>query len=1214
MKIQDLFFKSLDRSINGVVKADQNDQATVYQELDEYVVTQELEKHFRNFFQVYGTDLSDPSLANKAGVWISGFFGSGKSHFLKILSYVLANKATCDEQGNVRLSADFFDENKITDAFIRADIAKAVRHQADVILFNIDSKVNANDDGDPILNVFLRVFNEYQGFNADHPHIAHLERYLTKKGVYEQFKQAFEASSGEAWLEVRDGFHFYQDDIQNALAQVLEMSAESAEKWFTEAEKNFSVSVENFCQWVKEYLETQDAQKRILFLVDEVGQFIGNDTRLMLRLQTITENLGTMCQGRAWIVVTSQADMDAVLGEMTSSKANDFSKITGRFKTRLSLSSSNTDEVIQKRLLRKTDAAAAELQTVFEQKGDILKNQLSFDRSGPTLKNFDGDQSFVANYPFAPYHFQLVQKVFEQIRKVGATGAHLAYGERSMLDAFQMAAKSVSDQNIGVLVPFHSFYKAIEGFLDPAVKRTIDQASANPVLEPVDTQILQILFMIRYVDILKGTLDNLVTLSIEKIDEDKLALRQRLESSLQRLEKESLITRNGDEFLFLTNEERDITKKIKATDLSSSEENNKLSQMLFSDVLRDKNKHRYAVNKVDYSLGRYLDGHAKDNKLDHDLRIQIISPLDVDYKSYDEGKCILYSTDEGGQIVFKLPDDLHFFNELRTSLKTDKYIRTNNDGSQPDISKILGERGRENQERVKRLRVNLEQMLLNASCYIQGQVKTFTSPSMQLRLDEACDYLLENTYTKLDYIQKYQDDAWRELKALLSADDVTLSGLDWNDSQFNPKAVREIEDYIALRSRGTERIYVYEVVEHFNKRPFGWPDAEILLMLGQLAVAGRITFDRGSSTAMNLKDAFSVLENSKQRREVVISQKKQTDERLLHQAKELAKDLFASAGANSEKELHQLYVGHFNTWLSHLKNYQSKAETGKFPGKAVISTAILTLQRLLASKDSYHFFKDLMEQEDQILDLEEDYRNVHEFYTIQIHVWQQLLHALNAFEKNRSALLQDEQAMRAWRQLTELSQSETPYKQLNQVSNWIAQVQTVNDRLLSDKRKAAVEALDLKINQLLHEIQKSGLETNHLSNQLLSPLQNLKNEILQETGLGNLHVLQTQRMEDLFDEALAQLEHRIAIHNTPKPAPAAATVTTVAPAEPKASPVSAAPPPQPKQVVEVQVGSVYAKTINSIYLEDEASIERFIRALEDELKSQVRAEKRVRIR
>ena len=125
-------------------------------------------------------------------------------------------------------------------------------------------------------------------------------------------------------------------------------------------------------------------------MVDEVGQFIGSDTRLMLTLQTLTENLGTICGGRAWIVVTSQADMDAVLGEMTASKANDFSKIAGRFKTRLSLSSSNSDEVIRKRLLVKTDPARAELEGVFEAKGSILRNQLTFDRSGPTLKNIEG--------------------------------------------------------------------------------------------------------------------------------------------------------------------------------------------------------------------------------------------------------------------------------------------------------------------------------------------------------------------------------------------------------------------------------------------------------------------------------------------------------------------------------------------------------------------------------------------------------------------------------------------------------------------------------------------------------------------------------------------------------------------------------------------------------------------------------------------------------
>jgi len=419
MSIKDLFYKPLDRSINGVVKADQDDNETVYQELDEYVVTNELEKHFRSFFESYATDLNDPSIANRVGVWISGFFGSGKSHFLKTLSYILANKQVLDASGNQKTAVEFFDEDKVRDAMIRADIDRAVSTTTDVILFNIDSKASSNDDGNPILNVFLRVFNEHQGFSGDHPHVAHMERHLEQKGVYAQFKEAFQQKSGVGWVEERDGYQFYQDDIEAALSVSLDISPEAAHKWFEASEETFSVSVENFCQWVKEYLETKSPSHRVLFLVDEVGQFIGSDTKLMLTLQTITENLGTICKGRAWIIVTSQADIDAVLGELSSSRANDFSKIAGRFKTRLSLSSSNTDEVIQKRLLRKTPEAEAELRAVFEQKGDILKNQITFDRSGPTLKNFDGPDSFVHNYPFAPYHFQLVQKVFEEIRKVG---------------------------------------------------------------------------------------------------------------------------------------------------------------------------------------------------------------------------------------------------------------------------------------------------------------------------------------------------------------------------------------------------------------------------------------------------------------------------------------------------------------------------------------------------------------------------------------------------------------------------------------------------------------------------------------------------------------------------------------------------------------------------------------------------------------------------
>ncbi|WP_022954802.1 BREX system P-loop protein BrxC [Leucothrix mucor] len=1222
MNIKELFVKPLDRSINGVVKADQDDNATVYQELDEYVVTNELEKHFRDFFQSYGTDLSDPSIANRVGVWISGFFGSGKSHFLKTLSYILANKVAQDADGHARTAVEFFDEQKIRDAFIRADIDKAVSGHADVILFNIDSKASSNDDGNPILNVFLRVFNEHQGFCGDHSHVAHMERHLDQKGVYEAFKSAFEESSGLSWVEERDGYHFYQDDVEHAISKALGLSAEAAKKWFDDSEKTFSVSVENFCHWVREYLDGKDPKHRILFLVDEVGQFIGSDTKLMLTLQTITENLGTICKGRAWIVVTSQADMDAVLGELSSSKANDFSKIAGRFKTRLSLSSSNTDEVIQKRLLRKTPEAIAQLGAVFDQKGDILKNQLTFDRTGPTLKNFDGPDSFISNYPFAPYHFQLVQKVFEEIRKVGATGAHLAYGERSMLDAFQMAASSIAGEAVGALVPMHRFYASVEGFLDTAVKRTIDQAGENATLDSFDVQILRTLFMIRYVDLIKGTQDNLVTLSIEKIDEDKLALRKRIEESLQRLEKESLITRNGDEFLFLTNEERDITQKIKATDIASAEENTELGNLIFKDLLRDTNKYRHQANKTDYSISRYLDGHTLDGRYESDLKVEVVSPLDADYGLYSEAGCINKSVEGEGQILIKLADDKQFFSELRTWLKTNKFIRMNNDGTQADITRILADRGRENQERKKRLRARLEDMLQQVEFYILGQHLTLKSSSIVTKLDEACCYLLENTYNKLNFIKVYQKDPWRELSAVLSVDDIGQMGLDLEGDAGNPKATRDVEEFISLKSSGSERILLSEVVERFSKRPYGWPDAEILLIIGRLAALGHISLQLGGGT-LAVKDALEPLQNSRRRREVAVIKKRRTDEVVLKKARSLTQELFSAMGPAAEKELFEFYSRHFSSWLNDLKSYKSKTDVGHFPGKKVIEQSVLTLERLFSNNDSFDFFKQVVDKKDDVLDLEEDYRDLHEFFSNQIHIWQQLQQALRHFEINRQSLEKDDTARKALAELQDIKSSEAPYGKLQNVASLVAQVEAVNERLLTEKRTHALTRVDAKLEQLQVEIDKSGIATADLSNRLLRPLQLVKTDVEVESSIAGIYMLQTKTADEQYDEGLQELDkavqseyERVAREEQAAyaKAMAAASTQSATNAEPPVPQPKPKPVAKPKPVIEVNVTSIYNQACDGAYLETEASVDQFVDALKAELKRIVRDDKRARIR
>ncbi len=414
MRIKDLFAKAIDRPINGVIKADQNDDASVWQELEEYVITKELDIHFRRFFNTFLTAidrLGDPSILGAVGVWISGFFGSGKSHFLKILCYLLGNRQV-SRDGETWRAIDFFD-GKIQDAMLAADIKRAVTGDVDAILFNIDSKADNASGRDTLLRVFLKVFNEKLGYSGDHPHLADLERRLDTMGRLDAFQHAFRAAAGVDWIAERDGYSFYADELVTALAAALGKTPEGARSWLDKAEADFNalLTVENFTRWVLEYLDSRGPDHRLVFLVDEVGQFIGQDTSLMLNLQTITENLGTRCGGRAWVVVTSQEDIDAVLGEVRASRANDFSKIQGRFKTRLSLSSANVDEVIQKRLLSKTDAATTELEAIYRAKADILKNQLSFRDVGMTFKPYASAADFAAVYPFAPYQFQLVQKV-----------------------------------------------------------------------------------------------------------------------------------------------------------------------------------------------------------------------------------------------------------------------------------------------------------------------------------------------------------------------------------------------------------------------------------------------------------------------------------------------------------------------------------------------------------------------------------------------------------------------------------------------------------------------------------------------------------------------------------------------------------------------------------------------------------------------------------
>ena len=1129
MRIRDLFQKDIFRPVNGVVKADQLDESSVWQELEEFVVTRELNLYLERFFTSYVQAMDrtgDSDVAGSIGVWVSGFFGSGKSHFIKVLSYLLANEDHTFD-GQTRRAVDFF-EPKIKDAMLRGDIQRAVASNTDVILFNIDSKADNRYGRDAILSVFLKVLNEKAGYSGDYPHIAHMERYLASRGELKAFQDAFQTLTGTKWFDERDTYEFHRDEVVEALTQTLGQSKESCQKWIDGAEESFALTVENFCKWVKAFLDYQGPDHRVVFLVDEVGQFIGTDTHLMLNLQTITEELGTVCEGRAWAVVTSQEDIDAVLGEIQGTRANDFSKIQGRFRTRISLSSANVDEVIQERLLAKREDVNALLLAEYDRERDILKNQLSFKDLGTTFPPIQDAQDFARNYPFAPYQFKLLQKIFESIRKAGAIGLHLAQGERSLLDAFQHAAQAVSELEVGILVPLYLFYPSIESFLDTAVKRTIDQARDNRSLEDFDVRLLEVLFLIRYVDEVKGNVENLVTLCLDQIDADRLTLRNSIETSLQRLESQTLVNRSGDVYFFLTSEERDISREIKNVELSSSEEASFLGELIFSDVLRDQRKHRLTFNKMDFSFNRICDGHLVGNRTEGALVVSAITPLADEYELYGDSRCVLESSQDEGQVLIRLQEGEGLGRELRMHLRTDKYNRTRDDSTLPSTTKrILRDLGDENRIRREGLIRLLGEMLTSANFYVAGQRLELASSAPQAGLSEAMEYLIQNTFTKMRYLNTLRDEPRKEIEAVLRINSMGQHSLDMALQEESPLAAKDIRDFIDLCKRTNKQIVLHEMVSvRYANRPYGWPQLEVVLLLARLYMAGEVQFVSGGAVIPREKlyEAFST---PRSWRSITVIQRAVSKPEDVKKARELGRELFSVMGPESEEPLFEFLKDQLNIWREKLDQYRAWNDTGIYPGAEEVAVGLSLVKKLLAPEEGSKFLQWFIEHGSSLMEFSDTIRDLDHFYQYQRPIWNKLRSTLSRFELNQLELERDDGARNSLQRMGEILNAPSPYGMIKEAEDLIRAVSDLNDELLSEGRTRVIQSITEQIEFVNREIVAVG-QTNALLPLILTPLESLKKQVRVQESLAHISQAELEAVK-MRDKAMDRLEQELVI-------------------------------------------------------------------------------------
>ena len=728
MKLQHIYQSDINRDINGVIKVAQNDERSMEQELREYIITRELRKHFNTFFNHYEKSLTVPT--DKIGVWISGFFGSGKSHFLKMLSYILSNDTVAGKR-----AIDYF-ADKFDDPMMFAQLEHCAGVPTDTILFNIDSKSPINKDKTAILRVFAKVFYEYRGFYGDDLKVAKLEQFIEKSGKADEFHDKFKEVNGEEWENARDAYAFFEDDVVESLISTLNMSETAARNWFNGTE-TADMSIEQLVKEIKEYIDSKGKNFRLMFMIDEVGQYIGSDGSLMLNLQTIVEEIGSKCDGRVWVMVTSQEAIDSI----TKISGDDFSKIQGRFNTRLSLSSSSVDEVIKKRILAKTETAEQMLLMSYGKNSAVLKNLFTFNDAVLDLKGYTSEYDFVETYPFVPYQFRLMQNVLAQIRKHGNSGKHLSGGERSMLSGFQEAAQAIEEKDENALIPFSLFYNTVHTFLESAIRRVIDRcqtaADNHDGIEQYDVSILKLLYLIRYVDDIKANVDNIATLMVDDIRADKINMRRSIQGSLDRLVAQNYIARNGDVYTFLTDDEQDIERDIRNTPVDSATIVQSIAQIIFGDLYVSK---KFKYGKYDFPYDQIIDDTAI-GTLTGAVRLRIVTVASDSYLAGDQAWLMKSGVDH--EAILLLSDKYPYFDDLENAAKIRKYVKSRNVAQLPEaIQHII--RGKQQQATAyeKNAKEHIASAILEAKTYVPGEAYENKVSSVKDKIETALSGLV----------------------------------------------------------------------------------------------------------------------------------------------------------------------------------------------------------------------------------------------------------------------------------------------------------------------------------------------------------------------------------------------------------------------------------------------------------------------------------------
>jgi hypothetical protein len=569
MLISELFETQVAEKIEPVIKVSETgDEQKLASELGSYVVTPSIEKYLAGFLDHY-TDTFQVD-TTEIGVWISGYFGSGKSHLAKVMGLLAENRrlvgASACSRFEARLPLDTPEAKTI-----RRALARIPQCDTRLLAFNVNTL--ADSKATPLPKLLLSQFYQSKGYGSNLLYARVIEAELDLQGRLPELHAAVEASCGRAWADIQKNPTFFQRHLYAAASQIAPDAFPTPQTVGDALQKAQAGELYNVGFFIDTLLadlaslERESRRKqRLMLVLDESGQWIEGDKDRLAQLQSLIEEAAVKGQGRIWIVVTTHGDMGSVLKEAKALEG-DMKKIEGRFRYKFSLTTENIELVLEDRLFKKSLPGRQELDAIYKRRGGVLRDVGEM-RGERVLPACTADK-FTTYYPFFPYQVSLIPEIVKSLRSRGGRGEQLSGSTRTLLaitqDILRAGRRSYLGEAVGPVVSFDEVYGNLagEGEVSPDVRDELGRIPRNVKDATALTQhVAEVLYLVRELPFLVRSKENIARLLVTDVDDDVAALVEKVEPELERLRQAKLVGITGDEYEFLTGEKRTFEEEV----------------------------------------------------------------------------------------------------------------------------------------------------------------------------------------------------------------------------------------------------------------------------------------------------------------------------------------------------------------------------------------------------------------------------------------------------------------------------------------------------------------------------------------------------------------------------------------------------------------------------------------------------------------------------